>query len=174
MVGPDPGSFPIPPDSPKDGVPSWLSHPWLTTRVQIALGLFFVAAALPKLADPPSFAHMIYNYRIAPGVLVNLSALVLPWLELLCGVALILGIWSRTAALVVGGLLLVFAAAVSLNLLRGHAIECGCFDVRDAGKSVEERFADMRMVIARDVGMLLMVAQIAWATARRGESGSIS
>jgi uncharacterized membrane protein YphA (DoxX/SURF4 family) len=160
------------PDPPKVGFRSWLSHPWLTTRVQIALGLFFVAAALPKLADPPSFAHMIYNYRIAPGPLVNLSALVLPWLELLCGVALLLGIWSRTAALVVGGLLVVFTAAVSLNLLRGHAVECGCFDVRDAGKSVEERFADMRMLVVRDAGMLLMVAQIVWATARRGEGES--
>jgi len=160
------------PDPPKVGFRSWLSHPWLTTRVQIALGLFFVAAALPKLADPPSFAHMIYNYRIAPGPLVNLSALVLPWLELLCGVALLLGIWSRTAALVVGGLLVVFTAAVSLNLIRGHAVECGCFDVRDAGKSVEERFADMRMLVVRDAGMLLMVAQIVWATARRGEGES--
>ena len=172
MTGSSAPGLSMSPDPPKVGFMSWLSHPWLTTRVQIALGLFFVAAALPKLADPPSFAHMIYNYRIAPGPLVNLSALVLPWLELLCGVALLLGIWSRTAALVVGGLLVVFTAAVSLNLLRGHAVECGCFDVRDAGKSVEERFADMRMLVVRDAGMLLMVAQIVWATARRGEGES--
>ncbi len=149
------------------GVRDVLAGDWLSTRVGIALGLFFVAAALPKLADPPSFAHMIYNYRLAPGSLVNLAALVLPWLELTCGVALILGIWSRPAAAIVGGLLLVFVAAVSANLLRDHAIDCGCFDVRDAGKSVDERLQDMRMVIVRDAGMLLMVAQILWAGARR-------
>jgi uncharacterized membrane protein YphA (DoxX/SURF4 family) len=148
-------------------VRDWLAGDWLSTRVSIALGLFFVVAALPKLADPPSFAHMIYNYRLAPGSLINLAALVLPWLELTCGVALILGIWRRSAAAFAGGLLLVFAAAISVNLLRDHAIDCGCFDVKDAGKSVEERLFDMRMSIVRDAGMLLMVAQILWAGARR-------
>ena len=40
-----------------------LTHPWLTVRTQIALGIFFVVAALPKIADPPAFAHMVYNCR---------------------------------------------------------------------------------------------------------------
>jgi uncharacterized membrane protein YphA (DoxX/SURF4 family) len=136
-----------------------LTRPWLTVRTQIALGLFFVVAALPKIADPPSFAHMIYNYRILPGPLVNLSALVLPWAELLMGLALVCGIWRRSAALLVGALLLVFIAAISVNLLRGNAIDCGCFDVADAGKSYDERIHDMWIVIVRDVGMLLLVAQ---------------
>ncbi|HEX3581263.1 MAG TPA: MauE/DoxX family redox-associated membrane protein, partial [Thermoanaerobaculia bacterium] len=59
-----------------------LTHPWLTIRVQIALGIFFVIASLPKLGDPPSFAHMVYNYRIVPGALINLMALTMPWIEL--------------------------------------------------------------------------------------------
>lgn len=136
-----------------------LTHPWLTVRTQIALGVFFIAAALPKIADPPSFAHMVYNYRLLPGPLVNASALVMPWAELLMGVALVCGIWRRTAATLVGALLLVFIAAISINLLRGNAIDCGCFDVADVGKSVAERIRDMYMVIVRDVGMLLLVAQ---------------
>jgi putative oxidoreductase len=140
-----------------------LASPWLKVRVQIALGLFFVAAALPKLVDPPSFAHMIYNYRLVPGAFVNLMALVMPWLELLAGLALILGIWARTSAGLVGALLLVFIAAISLNLVRGNAIDCGCFDVSAADKTVDERLADMRLDILRDLGMLLMVAQILWA-----------
>ena len=143
-----------------------LVSPWLTVRVQIALGLFFVAAALPKLVDPPSFAHMIYNYRLVPGAFVNLMALVMPWLELLAGLALILGIWTRTSAGLVGALLLVFVAAISLNLARGNAIDCGCFDVAEANKTVDERLADMRLDILRDLGMLLMVAQILWAKGR--------
>ena len=136
-----------------------LTHPWLTVRTQIALGLFFVVAALPKIADPPSFAHMIYNYRLLPGPLVNPAALTLPWMELLMGVALVCGIWRRTAAWLVGALLLVFIVAISVNLLRGNAIDCGCFDVLAADLSVEERFSDMRGVILRDLGMLLLVAQ---------------
>jgi len=136
-----------------------LTHPWLTVRTQIALGVFFVVAALPKVADPPAFAHMIYNYRLLPGPLVNAAALVMPWAELLVGIALICGIWRRTAASLVGALLALFIVAISVNLLRGNAIDCGCFDVAEAGKSVAERLHDMRMVIVRDVGMLLLVAQ---------------
>ena len=149
-----------------------LASPWLTVRVQIALGVFFVAAALPKVVDPPGFAHMIYNYRLVPGGLVNLMGLVMPWLELLAGLALILGIWTRTSAALIGALLLVFVAAISFNLARGNAIDCGCFDVTAAGKSVEERLADMRWVVVRDVGMLLMVAQILWATGRQATTAS--
>jgi len=137
-----------------------LASPWLTVRVQIALGLLFVAAALPKLVDPPSFAHMIYNYRLVPGALVNLMALVMPWLELLAGLALILGIWTRASAGIVGALLLVFLAAISLNLARGNAIDCGCFDVASANRTVDERLSDMRLDVLRDLGMALMVAQI--------------
>jgi uncharacterized membrane protein YphA (DoxX/SURF4 family) len=148
-----------------------LTHPWLTVRTQIALGLFFVVAALPKIADPPSFAHMIYNYRILPGPLVNLAALVMPWAELLMAVALICGIWRRTAAVLVGALLAVFIVAIAFNLLRGNAIDCGCFDVADAGKSAAEKFHDMWMVIVRDVGMLLLVAQ-GLAGARRVEEAA--
>ena len=143
-----------------------LASPWLTVRVQIALGIFFVAAALPKIVDPPSFAHMIYNYRLVPGTFVNLMALVMPWLELLAGLALILGLWTRASAGLVGALLLVFIAAISLNLARGNAIDCGCFDVTAANRTVDERLADMRLDILRDLGMLAMAAQILWAKAR--------
>ena len=59
------------------GMKRWLAHPWLTVRVQIALGVIFFVAALPKIGDPPSFAHMIYNYRILPAGLINISALVM-------------------------------------------------------------------------------------------------
>lgn len=141
-----------------------LTHPWLTVRVQIALGVIFVAAALPKIVDPPSFAHMIYNYRMLPLPLVNVSALVLPWVELLSGLALVLGIWRRTATGIIGALLLVFVAAIGWNLAQGNAIDCGCFDVSARDRSVEERLADMRFVLLRDVGMLLLVAQLFAAT----------
>src|SRR5262249_24330786 len=128
-----------------------LTSPWLTVRVRIALGLIFIVAALPKIVDPPAFAHAVYNYRILPGSLVNLVALTLPWLELLSGLALVLGLFRRAATLVVGGLLLVFLAGISLNLARKNPIDCGCFDPKAAGKSREERLADMRGVLVRDV-----------------------
>jgi putative oxidoreductase len=124
----------------------------------------FVIAAIPKIADPPAFAHMIYNYRLLPGPAINALALVMPWIEMLVGVALILGVWKREAAIVAGILLLVFLVAIGVNLARGHAVDCGCFDVRSAGKTREELLAEMRWVLIRDVGLLLLVAQVIAAT----------
>jgi uncharacterized membrane protein YphA (DoxX/SURF4 family) len=146
-----------------------LTHPWLTVRVQIALGAIFFAAALPKIADPPSFAHMIYNYRILPAPLVNITALTMPWLELLTGLALILGVWTRPARTIIAAMLLIFIVAIAFNLMRDNAIDCGCFDLSAAGKTHEERLHDMRIVILRDIGMLLMVAQLWWADRRRDQ-----
>lgn len=148
-------------------VRSLLTHPWLTVRVRILLGAVFVAAALPKILDPPSFAHMVYNYRMLPGVLVNPMGLFLPWFELLTGTALVLGIWPRTASIGIGALLAVFVLAIGFNLARGNAIDCGCFDLSAAGRSVEERLRDMRWVLVRDVGMLLLVGQSVWGSRTR-------
>ena len=151
----------------------FLLSPWLTTRTQIALGALFVAAALPKLVDPPSFAHMIYNYRIVPGPFVNLMALLMPWVELLAGLGLILGIWRRAAVGLIGAMLLVFIVAISINLGRDNAVNCGCFDVGSADKSHDQLMGEMKFVVVRDLGMLLLVAQIALATRRRPEGDPV-
>lgn len=147
----------------------WLRHPWLTIRVQIALGAIFVAAAIPKILDPPNFAHMIYNYRLVPGELLNPLALILPWIELLCGLALIVNLWKRTAAMIVGVLLVVFIVAVGINFARDNAIDCGCFTQNPVSKSYDQLMNEMKWVIWRDVGMLLLVAQLLYATADRHE-----
>ena len=145
----------------------FLTSPWLTIRVQLALGAIFVIAAIPKIADPPSAAHMIYNYRLVPASLINLSALVMPWVELLAGLALILGVWKAAARTLIGILLAVFIIAISINLARDNAIDCGCFNVADRGKTHEQRIFDMKVDVFRDLGMLLMVGQLWWAEKRR-------
>lgn len=111
---------------------------------------------------------MVYNYRIVPSALINIMALTMPWIELLCGLALILGIWKEAARTIVAAMLVVFIVAISINLARNNVIDCGCFDVSAAGKTREERLADMHWVIFRDLGMLLMCAQLWWAGRRAG------
>jgi len=146
-----------------------LLHPWLTVRTQIALGAVFVAAALPKLADPPGFAKAIWAYQLAPAWLIHPAALTLPWLELLCGLALCLGRWTRAAAAALAALLLVFAGALSINLARHHPVDCGCFQTQAGPRPADERLADMRWSILRDLGLLLLAAQIMAAGARKGD-----
>lgn len=145
-----------------------LASPWLTIRVQFVLAAFFVVAGVAKIADPPGFAHEIHNYGIVPGPLVNAMALILPWLEVVTGVGLFFGLARRTAARILGILLIVFIVALSINLARGKPVDCGCFGTSPgaAQKTDAQRLNDMKLVILRDLGLLLLAGQILWSTRR--------
>ena len=134
---------------------------------RIVLGGVFIVAAGPKIADPPGFAHMIANYRLFPPSLVHAAALVLPWIEMLAGIALISGVFWRTAAKFAGALLVVFLFAIGINLARDRAVQCGCFDVHAAPKSHAELIGEMRGVLARDGALLAVVAFVLAAGASR-------
>jgi uncharacterized membrane protein YphA (DoxX/SURF4 family) len=107
----------------------------LESAIRILLGLVFLLYGLDKISQPDVFARSIANYRILPEVFVNLMAVVLPWVEVLCGLLLISGQWIRSAALLSGFLLAVFVIAVSITLVRGLDIRCGCFNT-NAGRKV--------------------------------------
>ncbi|MGH9441588.1 MAG: MauE/DoxX family redox-associated membrane protein [Thermoanaerobaculia bacterium] len=125
---------------------------------RVALGAVFVVAAVPKIADPPSFAHMISNYELLPAPAVNPVALFLPWLEFLTGLALATGVFGRTGAKLAAALLGVFIVAIGINLARGHLVQCGCFDVHAAEKSHAQLAREMYWVLARDLGLLALAA----------------
>ena len=91
------------------------------------LGIVFVWASWNKILDPEGFARIIQNYRILPPVLVNPIALMLPWIEAVCGLLLITGYLVKGSALIVDILLIIFMLAFIINLYRGVDIGCGCF-----------------------------------------------
>ena len=136
-----------------------LLHPKVTLAARIVLGLVFISAALPKLADPPAFAKAIWAYELFPPWSLNPMALGLPWLELCCGLALCLGFWLRAATTWVAALLLAFSLALAINLGRHHPVDCGCFGAT-AQMSEAERLVDMRWSLLRDLGLLLLAAQV--------------
>ena len=133
---------------------------WVSIAARVSLGCVLVYSALPKVADPPAFAQMIWNYRILPAPAVNALAIVLPWLELCIGIALVSGALRRGAGALSVILLLVFVAALSINLYRGIPVDCGCFSLSVAPKTPEEQFATMRLDVARDIGLLLLAVQV--------------
>jgi len=100
-----------------------------------ALAAVFLAAAVPKILTPHDFAVAVFRYQMLPHSLVNLAALFLPWLELLSALALVaVPSWRDAALVVLGGLLLVFTAAIAFNLYRGIDIACGCFTVKPGAR----------------------------------------
>jgi len=99
----------------------------LETILRLIVGGVFVYASLDKIANPGDFAQSVFYYRMVPLPLLHPFAMFIPWLELVLGLALILGFWRRGAALLTAGLLLVFIIAIIAALARGLDISCGCF-----------------------------------------------
>jgi uncharacterized membrane protein YphA (DoxX/SURF4 family) len=81
---------------------------------------------MDKINDPSTFSDDIRAYQIVPFGFENFLAIILPWLELLTGLALVIGVMVDGAALLSIGLLVVFIIAISSAILRGFNIECGC------------------------------------------------
>jgi uncharacterized membrane protein YphA (DoxX/SURF4 family) len=93
----------------------------------LILGAVFIYASLDKIIHPLAFAKAVHRYQILPDPLINITAIVLPYLELLLGLLLVLGIWLPASALLVNLLLAVFLGAIVFNVARGLDIDCGCF-----------------------------------------------
>lgn len=107
--------------------------------IRIILGLTFVYMGANKLADPIAFLKAIRQYHMlpeTPGVYLNTTAVVLPWMEIFAGTALLLGLHIRGAALAILIMLGVFTPAVYMRALEIQRetpqsffdiqFDCGC------------------------------------------------
>ncbi|MEZ5359117.1 MAG: MauE/DoxX family redox-associated membrane protein [Candidatus Zixiibacteriota bacterium] len=127
----------------------FLSNDYLTMLCRITFGIIFIYASLDKIAAPDQFARVVYNYHLVPGSLINLFALILPMSELIAGIFLIFGVLYKGARNYLVLLMLIFIIAISINVLRGVNLECGCFSVSSKAKS------HGLGLIGRDILMLL-------------------
>jgi hypothetical protein len=91
------------------------------------LGGVFIYASYDKILHPAAFSEIIYNYQILPDGLINLTALVLPALELIMGIFFWVGFWMPGTVMLSNILLVSYVGALILNLARGLDINCGCF-----------------------------------------------
>ena len=99
--------------------------PWCI--VALIIGGTFIYAGVIKALDPITFANDIDNYKILPWPLTVRLAFYLPWLEILCGLAVILGLLYRGGLLILTALISIFIAASVIAKARGLDITCGCF-----------------------------------------------
>jgi uncharacterized membrane protein YphA (DoxX/SURF4 family) len=104
--------------------------------VRWLVAAIFIFAGITKILHPENFARDIDNYRMLPYLLVTVMAIILPWLEILCGVFLIIGKWEKGAAVTLLILTLMFLIAMSSAIFRGLDITCGCFAMTAEGTKV--------------------------------------
>ena len=104
---------------------------------RIVLGGVFVYAGLLKGLDVEAFAGQVAAYQVLPYRWNFVVAAILPFIELIVGLHLVFNRWVRAAAVVVAGLCGTFLLLLISVLLRGMAIDCGCFGPQDSSTPLQ-------------------------------------
>ncbi len=101
---------------------------YLALVLRLFVGYFFIYASMSKIPYPAQFAELMGEYRIFPYWSIDLAAVVVPWVELVCGLFLIIGLRTRAAASVIILLFITFNVIIGANVVIGSPIDCGCYD----------------------------------------------
>jgi putative oxidoreductase len=130
---------------------------------RLVLGSVFIWAGTIKVLGPIDFLVSTYGYQThLPETLLRLAVVTLPWVEILCGLAILTGVWLEAGLILSAGMLAVFIPLTGQAWLRGLDISCGCF-----GSMLEEesflgsvQFAFFRnLVLMAIAGALLLQAR---------------
>ncbi len=140
---------------------SIIHNDFITMLSRIIMGAIFIYASFYKILEPALFAKSIWYYHLIPGLLINILALVLPWLELVVGLALIGGVYYRGAVLWVNIMMVVFIIALSSTIIRGIDVDCGCFK---AGGSATGSATESLLL---DFGMFALTLQLLVSKSKR-------
>ncbi|MFO8057932.1 MAG: MauE/DoxX family redox-associated membrane protein [bacterium] len=133
-------------EPPPPGVRSFLfkAEPYWALLVRVLLAFLFIYSAWHKIEDPVSFQMKVYEYEFPPASWVESVnswtgfdfhpeewtgpvSRVLPWLMVISGALLLVGFLSRAGALLQVFMLLLFTAAIEVNIYREVVMSCGCF-----------------------------------------------
>jgi uncharacterized membrane protein YphA (DoxX/SURF4 family) len=127
---------------------------WLVLILRIVLGAIFIVAGGSKVGHADVFAAQIAGFRLLAPAVIAPIAIALPFLEILLGIYLILGLFTRTAAWAAVILLGIFDLAIASAVVRGMTVSCGCFGPTDASVTTWPE-------VARDAVFVILAAVVA-------------
>ncbi|HTU70124.1 MAG TPA: MauE/DoxX family redox-associated membrane protein [Candidatus Baltobacteraceae bacterium] len=105
--------------------------PLAVLLVRLLLGLLLIGAGALKVAHPADLASAIAGFRLLPPEVVAPMAVILPYFEMLLGLYLTLGLFTRLAGIVAAAQFVLYAGAIASAVLRGIPANCGCFGPGD-------------------------------------------
>jgi len=138
-----------------------IDNSYFTLFSRLLMGGILIYASLYKILEPALFAKTIWYYHLVPGSLINIEAIVLPWLELIVGLALIAGFWYRGAIFWTNFLILLFIVVLASTIVRGIDIDCGCF------KTSSSATGPAWQSLWFNVGMLLFTLQLWFSRSKK-------
>ena len=124
----------------------------------IILGLIFIASGVGKIIDPTAFRNTLLKTALLSWNLSVILAAVIPWLELVLGICLILGILLRLAAGISFLLIMGFIAqniwTIKMKLTEDN---CGCFGGLEQILELEKQLhLSAWGALYMDIGMLVL------------------
>lgn len=135
----------------------WLDGVGLLAR--LVLGGSLLYAAVLKMGKPLTAQRAVQAYDIFPMDVAGVIGLALPWIQLVLGLLLVLGLFTRASAIIGTLMMLAFIAGVAQAWARGLTIDCGCFS---SGGQVAAGETAYPQTIARDVGFAAAGAWLWW------------
>jgi len=127
---------------------AFVDNRYATLVFRLVLAAIFLVSSYGKLVDIERYSvDAVYNFGILPMWLARPFGLVMPFIELLCGLGLLFGVLTRLSALGAALMSLAFVMAKAIVLSQGRVIECGCFGaIVDTLASVTI-FMDIPMIV---------------------------
>ena len=104
-----------------------LNSKWMVIGMRLVVGGIFIYAGAVKVQAPQAFADSIATFQLLPTGLIGIVALALPVMEIITGLALIVGFFQRRASFAALIMALLFGIALGSALFRGLEVDCGCF-----------------------------------------------
>jgi uncharacterized membrane protein YphA (DoxX/SURF4 family) len=133
----------------------YFSNKYLLLIFRLFLGLIFIYSGYIKILDVSGFSNSIYNYKLFPDLSINFFAVVIPWIELVTGLLLGMGISVKENAFIINSLLLIFIIAITISIIRGLDINCGCFGSRTAARAGFAKLIENTALLF--IGIILMI-----------------
>lgn len=99
----------------------------LSLIFRIIIGGIFLIAGLAKISDPVRFMLTLREFDMFPRSIIPFLAVFLPWLELILGMFIVIGLLYRTSAFMLAAMNIMFTLAILSVIIRGLEIDCGCF-----------------------------------------------
>ncbi|MGE9783255.1 DoxX family membrane protein [Janibacter sp. CX7] len=125
---------------------------------RLVLGVVLVVAGALKVGNPLGAARAVQAYDVLPFELARWIGYALPWVEIVVGVLLVLGLFTRVCAVIGTVLMLAFVIGIAQAWARGLSIDCGCFG---GGGQVAPEQTKYGREIARDLGLAVCGAWLA-------------
>ncbi|MCW2815311.1 MAG: DoxX family protein [Nocardioides sp.] len=133
---------------------------WVALLARLVVGVVWLWAGLVKLAEPLGSVRAVQAYDLLPTALTEPVGYALPAVEVVVGLALVVGVMTRGAAVISVLLFVAFVIGIASAWARGLEIDCGCFG---GGGYDPDAASQYPVDLARDAALLLASAYVVWA-----------